>query len=166
MPSSIESVPLDILVDSIIPYLPLKSLVSLSQTCKSLNELINSPTSSSDLIWRRLISRDLNFPVNNTARTTGWKNLYRKVSRPLFYLWGSEQNGRMALDSEDRRRRERFVKGNGVPEPMLLRGFRKANLVDVVAGGWYVPDCRPNLSFFSHLTIPISPLLYKGHSTR
>lgn len=44
-----------------------------------------------------LLSEELNFPSNSTARTRGFQNLYRGLSRPHLLIWGEDGNGRLGV---------------------------------------------------------------------
>jgi SCF-associated factor 1 len=85
--ASLARLPLDIYYDQLLPLLPLDSLIHLSETCKAFDQLVNREPASESL-WRHRIETDLNFPADSTARTSGWKELYRRVRNPRIYVWG------------------------------------------------------------------------------
>ncbi|KNZ74628.1 SCF-associated factor 1 [Termitomyces sp. J132] len=85
--------------------------------------------SSDDTFWQRRLQTDYNFSGAGTARTSGWKLIYRGIFKPRVYVWGERSNGRLGL-SEFPTTSMRAQ----VPFPVQLRipGIR---IVSLVAGG-------------------------------
>ena len=82
MPSLID-VPIEVLIDKLLPLLSLKELCHLGTT----NRFFLLVTSD-EMLWKRRLEADYNFPSSETARTTGWKFIYRRLANPKVYVWG------------------------------------------------------------------------------
>ena len=80
---TVADVPIEIILDNLLPLLPISDLHSLGATNRSFYNLTSDET-----LWKRKIRQDYNFPDSNTARTTGWKFIYKRLSNPKIYLWG------------------------------------------------------------------------------
>ncbi|KAL0065178.1 hypothetical protein AAF712_007848 [Marasmius tenuissimus] len=119
----ITDLPVELHIDNFLPILPLKDLLNLGATNKHFATLCNDNT-----LWKRKLDSDFNFNGANTARTTGWKFIYLRLTNPRVYVWGNTENGRLGLSS--------FPKSSlsGVPFPAELR-FPGTRIVNLVAGG-------------------------------
>jgi SCF-associated factor 1 len=73
----------DELILRILALLPHGDLLSLSCTNHRLNEICED-----EILWRNKLQDDFNFPVQSTARISGWKAFYRSLKRPNVYTWG------------------------------------------------------------------------------
>ena len=80
---TLESIPVEVFLDNLLPLLPIVDLQHLGATNKSFYKL-----TSDDLFWKRKIQQDYNFPDFDTARTTGWKFMYKRLANPKVYVWG------------------------------------------------------------------------------
>lgn len=80
---TIEHIPVEVFLDNLLPLLPITPLQHLGATNKSFYKL-----TSDDLFWKRKIQQDYNFPESDTARTTGWKFIYKRLANPRVYVWG------------------------------------------------------------------------------
>ncbi|OAV99782.1 hypothetical protein, variant 2 [Puccinia triticina 1-1 BBBD Race 1] len=129
-----SSLPLDLLIDSILVLLPTRDLIALSCTSRLLHSTIHQ----TELVWKRKIAKDYRFPTGSTGRITGFKNLYRKLSKPQVWVWGQNMNDRLGLNAED----EGDLLGSvlshytEVPTPLRLRKAESIGIVDLQAGGW------------------------------
>lgn len=88
--ASLPTLPIELILDQLLPLLPLPALAALSRTSKLFYMLTSDET-----FWRRRLLVDYNFSGNETARTTGWRGIYRRMARPRVYVWGCVLN---ALD--------------------------------------------------------------------
>lgn len=81
--SPLASLPIEVLVDHVLPSLPARGLLNLSSTNKQFAAL-----GDDDIIWKRKLLEDFNFSGEGTARTSGWKFIYRGLAHPRTYVWG------------------------------------------------------------------------------
>lgn len=80
----LSDVPIELLLDHILPILSLKSVLALTCASKFFATLC-----SDDTFWKLKLREDFNFtPDANTARESGWKVIYRGVRKPSVYTWG------------------------------------------------------------------------------
>lgn len=80
----ITDLPLELLLDHLLPSLPLSSLLALTQTNKLFFAACND-----DILWKLKLKREFNFTANaDTARESGFKVIYRGLRKPSVYTWG------------------------------------------------------------------------------
>lgn len=91
--SSLLSLPYQLLIDNILYYLDAASILSVRQASKACQQLADD-----EIIWRRRIAQDFNFPIFNSARISGWQRLYRGLSNPDLYTWGDWSNARIGRE--------------------------------------------------------------------
>lgn len=122
--ASISDLPVEILQDNLFPFLPAKELLRLTCTNKSFAALC-----SDEAIWKRKLDADFNYTGAGTARTSGYKVLYRGLHRPKVYVWGEKANGRLGIVD--------FPKRSvlGVPFPFQLKFPSNTRIVSLAAGG-------------------------------
>lgn len=145
MPLSLADLPIEVLIDNVLPAVELADLGSLAATNKLL-----AAVCADDTFWKRKCLEDFNFHSSETARTNGWKVLYRGLFRPRIFVWGYVQylkriraidaqsstserhNGRLGLHELPK------GLGAGVPYPIELQipGHR---IVSLAAAGMYAP---------------------------
>lgn len=83
-PTDFTDLPIELLLDHLLPLLPLKDLLSLTRTCKSVAAVCDD-----DTLWKLKLKRDFNFTANaDTARESGFKVIYKGISKPSLYTWG------------------------------------------------------------------------------
>lgn len=70
----------------------LRDLFALAATSKFYTILIND-----DTFWQRKLEAEYNFTSRETARTNGWKAIYRGMRRPQVYVWGYVSRPRLHL---------------------------------------------------------------------
>lgn len=128
----LDRVPVDLILDSLLPLLPLRDLLSLASTCHSLQTLIHSTQS----IWRTRVEVEYRFPATATGRVDGFKTLYRKLSRPQVWVWGQSRNSRLGIDRDDGVLGQVKIGFDQVPTPLRIRGDGVKSLIDLQAGGW------------------------------
>jgi SCF-associated factor 1 len=147
----LPDIPIDVLLDVLLPCFDLHSLVSLGATSKSFHRLIFSE-GDGETLWKNRLEIDLNFPTSSTARRTGWLTLYKRVLRPELYAWGAATNERLGVMRGDPAARK--VIAGGIPErefkefvAVATANFARiavrihtqgahAKIVDIAAGGW------------------------------
>ncbi|KAF9218949.1 RCC1 BLIP-II [Gyrodon lividus] len=88
----LEEIPIEVLLDNFLPLLPISDLLSLGSTNRFFATLCND-----DTFWKRKLQQDFNFSDENTARTSGWKFIYRGLSHPRTYVWGEASRGRLGM---------------------------------------------------------------------
>jgi SCF-associated factor 1 len=81
--TALQDLPVEVLLDHLFPSIETLDLLHLGATCRSLAHLTNDNT-----LWKRKLNEDFNFAVEDTARTSGWKLIYRGLSRPRIFVWG------------------------------------------------------------------------------
>jgi len=79
----LEDIPIEVLLDNLLPSLPVPDLLRLGSTNRFFASLCND-----DTFWKRKLQQDFNFSDEGTARSTGWKFIYQGLSRPRTYVWG------------------------------------------------------------------------------
>ncbi|KAF9240700.1 regulator of chromosome condensation 1/beta-lactamase-inhibitor protein II [Melanogaster broomeanus] len=88
----LEEIPIEVLLDNFLPLLPISDLLSLGSTNRFFTTLCNDNT-----FWKRKLQQDFNFSDEDTARSSGWKLIYRGLSHPHTYVWGEGSKGRLGL---------------------------------------------------------------------
>lgn len=84
MPSpSLLDVPVDVLLDNLLPSVPIPDLLHLASTNRFFSILC-----ADDTFWKRKLQEDFNYTAEGTARTSGWKVIYKGLSKPRIYVWG------------------------------------------------------------------------------
>ncbi|KAL0953834.1 hypothetical protein HGRIS_005011 [Hohenbuehelia grisea] len=121
--ASISDIPVEVFIDNIFPAIPVSDLLHLTSTNKSLAEL-----GDDDTFWKRKLLEDFNFSTAGTARTTGFKFIYKGLRYLRVFVWGEKSNGRLG-----RRKFPRAVLPH-VASPVQLR-IPKTRVVSLVAGG-------------------------------
>ncbi|KAL8283696.1 hypothetical protein RQP46_005491 [Phenoliferia psychrophenolica] len=129
---TLSSLPLDVLVDSLLPLLPTASLNSLAQTSREWQTLIQGP--NGEAVWRAKAVQDFHFPVLSTGRRRGWRELFRRLLKQSCYVWGQNANGRLGMSPNDSQTRRRLI-GDGLPLPSRLN-LDGATVVGLEAGGY------------------------------
>ncbi|KAF8216533.1 regulator of chromosome condensation 1/beta-lactamase-inhibitor protein II [Mycena galopus ATCC 62051] len=124
--SSLESIPVEVILDNLLMDMPIQSVVRLGCTNKVFADIC-----ADELLWHRRLQADFNFSAAGTARVSGFKFIYRGLFNPKVFVWGEKTNGRLGLGNK-------FPKCNlingGVPFPTQLR-IPGARIVSIVAGG-------------------------------
>lgn len=149
-PASLTTLPLDILVDSLLPLLAPAALNALSACSVDLHHLIEG--APGEVVWRRKAEEDFHFPSTNTGRRQGWRELYRRLLKQSCYVWGcvcvigrrlarasltshrrQNSNGRLGISPDDSNTRRHLLQG-GLPLPTRLP--LSATVVGLEAGGY------------------------------
>ncbi|GAA5925200.1 hypothetical protein JCM1841_004683 [Sporobolomyces salmonicolor] len=133
----LSRLPLDLLTDSLLPSLPTRDLIILCRTCHAWHTFLTTKGGACEILWQRRAVGEFNFPVGASGRRTGWFELYGRLARSAAYIWGQNDNGRLALPDATFRLptslRSRIIQG-GLPLPTRLE--LPASPVSLVAGGW------------------------------
>ena len=94
--SLLAALPIEILQENLIPFLDARDLLHLTCTskvnvhCHVLRSVLTviphlqffSVVCSDDAVWKQKLDADFNFTGAGTARTTGWKVIYRGLHKP------------------------------------------------------------------------------------
>ncbi|SRR5229473_49258 len=80
----IADIPVEVFLDNLLPLAEVGDVLSLGSTNKFFAAVCADET-----FWRRRCQADFNFTGRETARQSGWKNLYRGLRRPRIFVWGS-----------------------------------------------------------------------------
>lgn len=83
---SLERLPLDLLLESVLPHFSVSSLASLAQSNRAFKNLIEGAGGES--VWRLKLVQDFSFPVRATGRRNGFRQLYQRVTKQRTYVWG------------------------------------------------------------------------------
>jgi SCF-associated factor 1 len=126
--TTLAQLPVELLLDNVLPSLPTPSLLALAQTSRLFAQLADD-----DTLWRRRLAADFNFSGQTTARTSGWKIIYRGLSKPRTFVWGDRAKGRLGVAKTPKS----SLGGNGVPWPLEIRIPGK-RIVSLVPGGMCV----------------------------
>lgn len=120
---SITDLPIEIFLDNLLPILPVSDLAHLAETCKFFALLASDGT-----FWKLRCQSDFNFSGAGTARTSGWKFIYSRLSKPRVFVWGAKSHGRLGLSTLPK------TSLNDVPFPTELK-IPGARIVSLVAAG-------------------------------
>ncbi|KAI0832117.1 RCC1/BLIP-II [Trametes gibbosa] len=120
----LAELPVELFLDGIFPYLPVTDLVHLGSTNRFFADLADD-----EAYWHRRIQEDFNFSGSDTARQTGWKFLYKRLSHPQLYVWGEKSQSRLGLSNTPK-----TSVRDGVPYPTRL-DIPGVRIVSLVAGG-------------------------------
>ena len=80
----IADIPVEVFLDNLLPLAELHDVLSLGSTNK-----LFAAVCADETFWRRRCQTDFNFTSRETARQSGWKNLYRGLRHPRIFVWGS-----------------------------------------------------------------------------
>lgn len=146
MPSpSLTDLPVDILLDNLLPSVPVNDLLNLSSTNRFFSIL-----GSDDTFWKRKLEEDFNFTDPSTARTSGWKVIYKGLSHPKIFTWGETSHGRLGLKKIP----ESTLGHQDVPFPVRLH-IPGVRIVSLVAGGmsFHALDSEGNVHVWGESTL-------------
>jgi SCF-associated factor 1 len=137
----IADIPVEVFLDNLLPLAELRDVLSLGSTNK-----LFAAVCADETFWRRRCQTDFNFTSRETARRSGWKNLYRGLRHPRIFVWGSvitlfrhfqavtrflcsaRANGRLGLKEFPSNLRQ------GIPYPTEVK-IPGSRIVSLVAGG-------------------------------
>nr|GAT45716.1 RCC1/BLIP-II protein [Mycena chlorophos] len=69
--------PLELLLDNLLMIMPIESVLQLASTNKFFATLC-----ADELLWQRRLKADFNFSDAGTARTSGWRFIYKNIYNP------------------------------------------------------------------------------------
>ncbi|KAF8141567.1 regulator of chromosome condensation 1/beta-lactamase-inhibitor protein II, partial [Boletus edulis] len=151
----LEDIPVEVLLDNLLPSLPIADLLRLGSTNHFFASLC-----SDDTFWKRKLQQDFNFSDEGTARSSGWKFIYQGLSHPSTYVWGESSNGRLGS--------QKFPRSNirGVPFPVKLRFDSGVRIVHIAAAGmcFFALDSKGNLYAWGTLNGLVYSLRSDGYS--
>lgn len=81
--SSLSNLPEDLILDELLPILPVRSVLSLGATNHQFHKL-----SGDEALWKLKCLTDFNFSGSQTSRRSGWKFIYKGLSNPKVFVWG------------------------------------------------------------------------------
>ncbi|KAF9525324.1 regulator of chromosome condensation 1/beta-lactamase-inhibitor protein II [Crepidotus variabilis] len=120
---TLGELPVEVLLDDVFRVIPAHDLLRLGCTNKFFSTLCND-----DTLWKNKLMDDFNFSGEGTARTSGYKFLYRGLDKPRVFAWGDKGNGRLGVD----RMPKTVINGAPYPIQVKIPGVR---IVSLVAGG-------------------------------
>ncbi|CAK5267683.1 unnamed protein product [Mycena citricolor] len=124
--TTIEMLPVELLIDHLVPFFDVQSILRLACTNKFFANLC-----SDEVFWQRKLQEDFNFSGADTARVSGWQFIYRGLYNPKVFVWGEYTRGRLGLgDKIPKHNRS----AGGVPFPTELK-IPGVRIVSLVAGG-------------------------------
>ncbi|PCH36204.1 RCC1/BLIP-II [Wolfiporia cocos MD-104 SS10] len=126
---ALTDLPVELFLDHLFPLLLVGDLLRFSATNHNFYNL-----ASDEAEWRRRTQEDFNFSGSETARTSGWKFLYKCFAHSKVFVWGSPSHGRLGL-AENAIPQIRVINGVPYPYPVELR-IPGARIVGLVAGEW------------------------------
>lgn len=170
----VSQIPYQLLLDAILPLLDIQTLIRLRAVSHAFKEAVDD-----NVVWRRRIRTDFRFPLQSSARTTGWKTIYRGLANPELYTWGEPSHNRLgveirrrqpndnemeALDGSDFNLIKRY---RSAPFPLLVK-WRNADLYDsnarVTESHQYEFERPPNFDF--RQGIPLKRILPNGRESK
>lgn len=83
--SQLDKIPLDLLIDNILPLLPPSALVQLGATCTSIRDVLEGE--EAEIVWKRKAVEEFHFPANASGRRAGWKSLYQRLRAQSCLVW-------------------------------------------------------------------------------
>ncbi|KAF8892149.1 regulator of chromosome condensation 1/beta-lactamase-inhibitor protein II [Infundibulicybe gibba] len=119
----LAEIPIEVLLDHLLLFLPTASLLRLASTNRSFANIC-----ADDTLWKKKLLIDFNFSGKDSARTSGWKFIYRGLANPKVFVWGETSHGRLGVPKPP------SASTRGLPFPIQLR-IPGARIVSIVAGG-------------------------------
>ena len=80
---SLSDLPVELVLDHLLPNLPVRDLLALGATNHQYATLCDD-----ELLWKERCKQDFNFSSSRTARTKGWKFIYKGLRNPKVFVWG------------------------------------------------------------------------------
>ncbi|CAE7217054.1 unnamed protein product [Rhizoctonia solani] len=124
--TQIVELPIELLIDHLLPCIPLQDLLSLSRTSKYFALVCGD-----DTFWKRKTSEEYNFEGAGSARTSGFKHIYRGLRHPRVFVWGDGGNYRLALNKRKHSDHD-YTRNIDYPVELDIRH----RVVHLAAGGW------------------------------
>ncbi|KZT27926.1 RCC1/BLIP-II protein [Neolentinus lepideus HHB14362 ss-1] len=152
---TLSDIPVETLLDNLLPYVSPYDLGNLACTSRFFADLCND-----DTFWKRKLQEDFNFSGDGTARMSGWRFIYHGLSHPKVFVWGEKSNGRLGLT-----RWPKYTFGEGVPAPAELR-IPGVRVVSLTAGGmsFHALDSEGRIHVWGALNGTLMSLRSDGYS--
>ena len=99
--TTIDQLPIDILLDHVLPRLDVADLAQVSAACQLFYRLAND-----ELIWQHRVTTDFALPMNTDRLKRGWKRLYIQFDRAQAYTWGENSDKRLGFSDQDHAERD------------------------------------------------------------
>ncbi|KAJ6591576.1 regulator of chromosome condensation 1/beta-lactamase-inhibitor protein II [Mycena vulgaris] len=157
--SSLETLPVEVILDNLLMAMSIQGVVRLGCTNTFFADVC-----SDELLWQRRLQTDFNFFGAGTARVSGWKFIYRGLFNPKVFVWGEKTLGRLGLGSKLPKSLNARP-GTGVPFPTQLR-IPGVRIVSIVVGGmsFHALDSEGSIYVWGTLNGTISTLTLDGFS--
>src|SRR5579872_3231092 len=81
--TGIADIPVEVFVHNILPFCQVKDVFALGCTNKFFAHV-----TMDDTFWKERLAIDYNFTGSETARTSGWKSIYKRLRNPRLFIWG------------------------------------------------------------------------------
>ncbi len=79
----VTDIPVEVFLDNLLPFAAVRDVLSFGSTNKHFAAICADET-----FWKRRCQEDFNFTSQETARQSGWRNLYRGLNHPRIFVWG------------------------------------------------------------------------------
>ncbi|RPA79204.1 RCC1/BLIP-II [Ascobolus immersus RN42] len=122
----ILDLPTDLLVDCILPLLPLHDFINFTSTCRGFHRLSND-----EVYFRNLTYKTFRFPAQ-PLRKEGWKQLFKQIATARLFTWGAAGENRLGHSWPVRSYETRGAKYPTEPKLNGVEGM----VVDIAVGGW------------------------------
>ncbi|RXK35488.1 hypothetical protein M231_07266 [Tremella mesenterica] len=99
--TNLLDIPTEVMVDILLPLLSARELSNMMICCKRLYSLVTDES-----LWRLLVQRDFSFSPSTLAKPSDprwFRHLYRGLSHPRTFLWGSTDSSRLGIITGDPR---------------------------------------------------------------
>ncbi|MCO5585360.1 hypothetical protein L7F22_039293 [Adiantum nelumboides] len=170
----VSQLPYQLLLDNVLPLLDIQTLIRLRSVSHAFKEAVDD-----DVVWRRRIRSDFRFPLQSSARTTGWKTVYRGLANTELYTWGEPSHNRLGIEIRKRQANENEMEAlegsdfnlitryRSAPFPISIK-WRNADFYDssarVTESSQYEFERPPNFDF--RQGIPLKRILPNGRDEK
>jgi SCF-associated factor 1 len=93
---NITDLPVDVLIQDLLPRLNYHSILALTETCQKFYTLCND-----EALWKKLALREFHIPAHATFRNKGWKDIFSKLNDPVVYTWGEGTHYRLGHEQPE-----------------------------------------------------------------
>ncbi|KAM0787403.1 hypothetical protein ACM66B_003487 [Microbotryomycetes sp. NB124-2] len=127
----LSKLPVDLITDNILPLLSTSAVLNLASTSRAYHRFVTGV--ECETVWQRRCSTQFHFPVRQSGRRRGWFPLYQRLASSSTWVWGSKDNGRLAIAGSENRLRDRIIHGGLVIPTRIKLG---SSIVALAAAGW------------------------------
>jgi hypothetical protein len=85
---ALSRLPVDLLVDSLLPAFSTRDVIALSRTSRQWYNFVTEAGQDTEIFWMRRCINEFNFPVRASGRRTRWFQLYSRLAQSAAYVWG------------------------------------------------------------------------------